>query len=210
MKIDIVSDVSCPWCIIGYKALEAAIIELNMQNSIELHWKAFELNPHMPSEGQDKHEHIMQKYGATPEQSAATRNAIIARGAELGFAFNYKEDSRVYNTFDAHRLIHWSDEFDKQTELELALFDLYFTKNGNPGSHADLLMTVAKVGLDVDAAKEILDSDLYSSEVRAQQEIYRQAGINSVPAFIINGKHLISGGQPKEIFVQALQELQDT
>ena len=209
MKIDIVSDVSCPWCIIGYKAFQAAVVQLNIQDSVDVHWRAFELNPDMPPEGQNKHEHIMQKYGATPEQSAGTRQQIINRGADLGFTFNYKEDSRVYNTFDAHRLLHWASEFGKQTELKLALFDMYFTENGNPGSHDELLETVAKVGLDVAKAKEILSSDIYTNEVREEQNKYRLAGINSVPAFVINDTHLISGGQPVEAFVQALQELGD-
>lgn len=207
MKIDIVSDVSCPWCIIGYKAFETAVTELGMQDDIELNWKAFELNPNMPQEGQDKREHLFEKYGATPEQTMTNRKHIMDRGEVLGFTFNYIEDSRVYNTFNAHRLIHWSKEHGLQTELKLALFDLYFTDNGDPSKHEDLLSVVEKVGLDVAKAEEILNSDRYAQEVRTEQEMYRNLGINSVPAFIINDTHLISGGQPVEHFKRALQEL---
>lgn len=207
MKIDIVSDVSCPWCIIGYKALESAMTELNMHDSIEISWKAFELNPNMPPEGQDKREHLFEKYGATPEQTMANRKHIMERGKALGFSFNYVEDSRVYNTFDAHRLLHWANEFGLQTELKLAMFDLYFTENGNPSCNDDLIKTVERVGLDVSKAKEIMDSDIYTNDVREEQNKYRLAGINSVPAFIINDTHLISGGQPVEVFKKALQEL---
>ncbi len=207
LKIDIVSDVSCPWCIIGYKALESAIASVLPQEEVELHWKAFELNPNMPAEGQDKREHLAEKYGATPEQILQNRQHIVQRGADLGIVFNYQEDSRVYNTFDAHRLLHWAEEHDLQTDLKLALFDLYFTENGDPSDKSSLLDVVKRVGLDVEKAKDILASDAYTQAVREQQALYQQAGIHSVPAFIFNDKHLISGGQPIEVFEKFLQDL---
>jgi len=207
IKIDIVSDVSCPWCIIGYKGLEAAIDEMNLKDSVDINWKAFELNPGMPREGQDKREHLSQKYGSTLLQIKANREALIERGAAVGFTFNYKEDSRVYNTFDAHRLIHWAEKFGLQTELKLKLFDLYFTQDGNPSNQEDLLQTVEAVGLSIEGAKAVLQSDQFSREVMQEQAAYRQAGIQSVPSFIINDKHLISGGQPKEAFINFFNEL---
>lgn len=207
LKIDIVSDVSCPWCIIGYKALESALSELKLLDSSELNWKAFELNPHMPADGQDLREHIQQKYGASAEQSAANRDNIAARGEALGFNFNFADDSRIYNTFNAHRLLHWAKEHDLQTQLKLALFDMYFTEHGDPSDPEQLLAVVESVGLDAAKAKEILESDLYEKEVRSEQEKYRNLGINAVPSFIINDKHLIKGGQPAEVFKSFLQEL---
>lgn len=207
IKVDIVSDVSCPWCIIGYKAFEQALTKTELSDKVELNWKAFELNPNMPPEGQDKREHLAEKYGASEEQTMQNRKHIMQRGAELGFTFNYKKDSRVYNTFDAHRLLHWAEEFHLQTELKLALFDLYFAENRDPSSKSDLLEKVTEVGLDVEMAESILNSDKYAQEVRQQQEMYRQAGVRSVPAFIFNDKHLISGGQPSEVFEQFLQDL---
>lgn len=201
IKIDIVSDVSCPWCIIGYKGLEAALTDMNLNDEVEISWKAFELNPGMPKEGQDKREHLAQKYGSTLEQILANRQALIERGASVGFTFNYKEDSKVYNTFNAHRLLHWAKEFGLQSELKLKLFDMYFTDNGDPSNVTELLKAVEELGLDVQKATDILDSDAFADAVMQEQAAYRQAGIQSVPSFIIDDKHLISGGQPKEAFI---------
>ena len=207
IKIDIVSDVSCPWCIIGYKGLEAALIEMNLNDSVDISWKAFELNPGMPEEGQDKREHLQQKYGSSFEQIKVNREALIERGASVGFTFNYREDSRVYNTFDAHRLIHWAKGFDLQTEMKLKLFDLYFTDDGNPSNTEELLQAVEDVGLDIEKAKTVLESNQFADEVMQEQAAYRQAGIQSVPSFIANNKYLMTGGQPKEAFVQFLNKV---
>ena len=205
--IDIVSDVSCPWCIIGYKALEAAINKLDIEGGVELNWLPFELNPEMGPEGQNRNDYIRKKYGLTPEQGDANRQNLITRGAELGYAFNFTADGRVYNTFNAHRLIHWAKEEDLQTELKLALFDLFFQQEGNPSNDEDLLSCVSKVGLNTERAKEILNSNDYEEVVRKDLLFPRQNNINSVPAFIFNRKYLVSGGQPIEVFVNALTEL---
>ncbi len=201
IKVDIVSDVSCPWCIIGYKGLQAALNDMELNDSVDISWKAFELNPDMHKEGQDKREHLAQKYGINNQQIMQNRENIKERGASVGFDFKYKEDSRVYNTFDSHRLLHWAEQFGLQTKLKLRLFDLYFTENGNPSNKEELLIAVQDVGLDIELAKELLDSDQYAHEVMQEQAAYRKAGIQSVPSFIIDDTHLISGGQPKEAFV---------
>ncbi len=206
--IDIVSDVSCPWCIIGYRALEDALRELDIEASVNINWRPFELNPTMPTAGQDRVEHIQQKYGLTEAQGAANRQNLIDRGLSVAYEFNFPENGRVYNTFDAHRLLHWAKEHGSQTELKLALFDLYFKNAGNPSDHQQLLDCVEQLGLDRQQAQAVLDSDKYTSEVRAEQQLGQQQGISSVPAFIFNNKYLISGGQPKEVFVNALTELQ--
>lgn len=207
MKIDFVSDVSCPWCVIGLKSLEAALARVGNEVSAELHFQPFELNPQMPAGGQDIDEHLAQKYGSTREQSERSREAIRARGAAIGFDFEMGKRSRIYNTFDAHRLLHWAESEGHQRALKHALFEAYFTQGRNPGDHAVLIELAEKVGLDPARAAEILASDTYADDVRRQQRFYTDNGINAVPAVIINDRHLIQGGQPSEVFEQALRQI---
>jgi len=205
--IDIISDVSCPWCVIGYNSLLSALDELNAKDSVKISWRPFELNPSMPPEGQDRGEHMQQKYGVSIEQAKINRQKLVERGLSVGYEFKFSDKPRVYNTFNAHRLIHWATEHGLQTELKLALFDLFFKQDGNPSSNDDLLSCAVAVGLPEQQAKEVLESDKFAKEVRADQELTQQQGISSVPAFIFNNKYLVSGGQPKEVFVNAIQEL---
>ena len=214
LKIDFVSDVSCPWCVIGLAALDQALMNVKADITAEIHFQPFELNPQMGPAGQEITEHITQKYGITPAQSDANRETIRARGAELGFRFAMPADagggrSRIYNTFDAHRLLHWAETVSlaAQKALKQALFAAYFTDGQSPASHDVLVRVAGQVGLDVAQAKVVLDSDLYAAEVRAQAQVYTRQGIRSVPAIIINDKHLISGGQPVEVFEQALRQI---
>ncbi|MDC8758834.1 DsbA family oxidoreductase [Janthinobacterium fluminis] len=207
MKIDFVSDVSCPWCVIGLRSLEQALQHLDGEVSAAIHFQPFELNPGMPAEGQDVGEHLAEKYGSTPEQMAQSREAIRARGAELGFAFEMDQRKRIYNTFDAHRLLHWAGLEGRQRELKHALFEAYFSHGDNPGAHAVLLRLAQQVGLDGATAAQVLATDAYADEVRAHQRYYREQGINSVPAIIINDRHLISGGQSVDVFEQALRQI---
>ncbi len=207
MKIDFVSDVSCPWCVIGLKALEAAIARLGDEVKTELHFQPFELNPQMPPGGQDIDEHLAEKYGATPEQSEQTREMIRARGEEAGFTFAMAKRSRIYNTFDAHRLLHWAEQEGRQLALEHALFRAYFTDGENPGAHEVLIRIAGEVGLDAARAREILSSDEYADAVRRQERFYLDQGISAVPAVIVNDRHLIQGGHPTEVFEQALRRI---
>lgn len=214
MKIDFVSDISCPWCVIGLRALDQALARVGSEVSAELHFQPFELNPNMPDEGQDITEHITQKYGISPEQAHANRENIRARGAQLGFKFSAAEEtgggrSRIYNTFDAHRLLHWAALVSpaKQKALKEALFQAYFTDGQSPGSYEVLVRVATEVGLDGAKAQEILDTGAYADDVREREQFYQEQGIHSVPAIIINGKHLISGGQPVEVFEQALRQI---
>ena len=207
IRIDFVSDVSCPWCVIGLKSLEQALDKLDGAVQAEIHFQPFELNANMPVEGEDIGEHIARKYGSTPEQMAQSREAIRARGEQLGFTFAMDKRGRIYNTFDAHRLLHWAAIEGRQKALKMALFDAYFTQGQNPSSHEVLLKVAGDVGLDTVQAAEVLASDAYADEVRAQERFYQQNGINSVPAVIINERHLISGGQPPEVFEQALRQI---
>jgi predicted DsbA family dithiol-disulfide isomerase len=209
VSIQIVSDVSCPWCIIGFKSLQSAIEQLGAGDDVNLHWRPFELNPTMPAEGQDRIEHLQQKYGGTVEQMAANRQGIVDRGLAEGYEFKFPDNGRVYNTFNAHRLIHWAAEFGLQTELKLALFDLFFQQSGDPSNVAQLLEVVSSVGLDASLAQDVIESGLYEKEVRADQALSQQQGISSVPAFIFNNKYMVSGGQPKETFIKVLQQIDE-
>lgn len=207
LKIDIVSDVSCPWCIIGYRSLSLALEKLAPKISAQLAWKPFELNPDMPVEGQHMGEHLHEKYGSSRDDIEQARNMITARGAALGFQFNFKDEGRIYNTFNAHRLLYWARQHAKQTELKLALFKLYFTEGGNPGNTEELLKTVAKTGLPADEARKILDSDRFAQEVREEEAKYLAMGVHSVPTFIINDHYRLVGGQPVDEFVATLEKI---
>ena len=211
MKIDFVSDVSCPWCVIGLKSLETALGRLAGLVAADIHFQPFELNPQMPAEGQDIGEHLAQKYGSTPEQSQRNREAIRVRGAEVGFKFGMANRSRIYNTFDAHRLLHWAEAEAEGRGLQLALkealFTAYFANGEDPSSHAVLARVAGEAGLNTQRAQEILASDEYATEVRERERFYLDQGIHSVPAVIVNDRHLISGGQPAEVFEQALRKI---
>ena len=207
LKIDFVSDVSCPWCVIGLRALEQALDNVSDAARADIHFQPFELNPQMPPEGQDIAEHIAQKYGSTAEQLARNQENIRARGEALGFTFNMEKRSRIYNTFDAHRLLHWAELEGRQPELKRALFAAYFTEGRNPSDRDVLVEVAARAGLDSVRAREILESGDYANDVRAREQFYGQAGIHAVPSVIVNDKYLIQGGQPVEVFEQALRKI---
>ena len=209
LKIDFVSDISCPWCAIGLAALEQALAQSSDVLSAELHFQPFELNPQMPPGGQDITEHLTQKYGSTPEQQAQIRATIAQRGQDVGFSFNAAGRGRIYSTFDAHRLLHWAglETEVKQTALKKALLVSCHSQSQNVESHAVLLDAAARAGLDRARAQQILESDEFAAEVREREAFYTGHGINSVPAVIINERHLISGGQPVAMFEQALRQI---
>jgi predicted DsbA family dithiol-disulfide isomerase len=205
LKIDFVSDISCPWCVIGLKSLEQALERLGPETTADIHFQPFELNPQMPAEGQDIGEHIAQKYGSTNEDLVRNQESIRARGAALGFDFNMNLRSRIYNTFDAHRLLHWAELQGRQHALKQALFTAYFTEGRNPGDRHVLIDVATQVGLDPVRAREILDSGTYAKEVRESEQHYGRQGIRAVPSVIVNDKYLIQGGQPVEVFEKALR-----
>ena len=210
LKIDFVSDIACPWCAVGLGALEGALQRLAPEVTAELHFQPFELNPDMPAGGQDIGEHLTEKYGSTPEQQEQIRAMIRQRGAEVGFSFHPGGRGRVYNTLDAHRLLHWSGLLGAdgpQYALKKALLEAYQGRAECVESHEVLLAAVAAAGMDVAQARSILESDQYADDVRAVERYYQGAGIHSVPAIIINDRHLISGGQPVEVFEKALRHI---
>jgi predicted DsbA family dithiol-disulfide isomerase len=209
LKIDFVSDVSCPWCAVGLGALQQALSRLEPTISAKLHFQPFELNPQMGPGGQDMSEHLTQKYGSTPQQQAQSRDNIARRGAEVGFQFNAQGRARIYNTFDAHRLLLWAGQLDlaRQLALKHALLSACHRDRQAMDEPAVLLAAAAAAGLDTSEAARILESDRYAQEVRTSQAYYRDAGIHAVPAVVVNDRHLISGGQPSAVFEQALQQI---
>lgn len=209
LQIDFVSDVACPWCAIGLSSLERALAELDGEVQVELRFRPFELNPGMGPEGQDVTEHLAAKYGSTPEQQAANREALRQRGAAVGFEFKPEGRGRIWNTFDAHRLLHWAGEQDGDAQLRLkkALLGVYHTEGRSPADPAVLLDAVERAGLDRAAAAEVLQDGRYAEEVRSQEAFWQQLGIHAVPSVVINQRHLIQGGQPPEVFAQALRQI---
>ena len=212
LKIDFVSDVVCPWCAVGLGGLETALDALKGEGiGADIAFQPFELNPQIAPEGENIVEHIGRKYGSTPEQSAANRAMITVRAAEAmpGFEMRMGPDSRIWNTFDAHRLLHWAATIGpaEQKALKTALFTAHFTDGRtmtDPGVLAD---AAAAAGLSRDKAVEVLADDLYAAEVRAAEALWVSRGINSVPAVVVEGKWLISGGQPAAVFEEALRRM---
>ena len=209
LKIDFVSDIACPWCAVGLFSLEKALERLQGEVQAELHFQPFELNPNMAPGGQDLGEHLSEKYGSTAEQQAQIRATINARGAEVGFAFAPGGRGRVYNTFDAHRLLTWAPGQGEgaQHRLKKALLQAYQGRAERIEDPEVLLAAVQEAGLDTVAAREVLESGAYADKVRAVEQLYQRSGIHSVPAVIINDQYLISGGQPVEVFEQSLRQI---
>ena len=198
MKIDFVSDVACPWCAVGLNSLEIALSRLEGAVSAQLQFQPFELNPSMPPDGEDAIEYLSRKYGASPEQLAASRQMLRERGASVGFEFGNRV--RVWNTFDAHRLLHWAGLQGRQRELKHALLRAYHSRGENPGAPAVLLGCAVEAGLDPEQARD-------ADDVREREAYYQQLGIRSVPSVIVDDRQLIEGGQPPEVFEQALRRI---
>ncbi|WP_405326740.1 DsbA family oxidoreductase [Leeuwenhoekiella sp. LLG6367-2.1] len=206
LKIDIVSDVVCPWCIIGYKRLDKAIKELGLEDQIELEWQPFELNPNMPVEGQNLREHIAEKYGSTTAQQEESQQRMIDAGAELGFKFDYFEDMRMANTFDAHILLEYAKDFGKQTELKMQLIKAFFSERKDVSKQSVLKEALLKVGLNAEEALKRLDSEEARYEVRTTQSYWKNLGVNSVPTVVFDRKSAVTGAQPVDVFKQVLLE----
>jgi predicted DsbA family dithiol-disulfide isomerase len=205
MRIDFVSDIACPWCAVGLNALERALERIGPEVPVDLHFQPFELNPDMGPEGADAAAYLKGKYGLSDAQLAHNRGVLHERGAAVGFAFG--ERARVWNTFDAHRLLHWAGLQGCQRELKHALLQAYHGQGRNPGATEVLLELAAAVGLDSKRAAEVLASGAYADEVRAAERRWQQAGIHSVPSVVVDERHLIQGGQPPEVFEQALRQI---
>ncbi|HEY6940409.1 DsbA family oxidoreductase [Dokdonella sp.] len=207
IRIDFVSDVVCPWCAVGLASLERALERIGDAVEVDLHFQPFELNPGMPAEGEDATSHLVAKYGLSREQLDHNRATIRARGAEVGFAFG--ERGRIVNTFDAHRLLHWAGTLGagEQRALKHALLQAYHGDGRDVSDHDVLVAIAGSAGLDAARARTILASDEFADAVRAQERYFTDRGIRGVPAVILDERHLISGGQPVEVFEQALRRV---
>lgn len=207
LHIDFVSDVACPWCAVGLNALERAIERIGPDIDVQIHMQPFELNPTMPPGGADAKQYLQSKYGMSDEQLAANRERIVALGAAAGFAFGTRE--RVWNTFDAHRLLHWAglQSAPAQLALKHALLAAYHTDGRNPGDEQVLVDCAVQAGLDGEAARGVVRGDDYTAEVRAAEAHWQRLGIHAVPSVVIDDRHLIQGGQPPEVFERALRQL---
>ncbi|MGM5469723.1 DsbA family oxidoreductase [Flavobacteriaceae bacterium LMO-SS05] len=206
LKIDIVSDVVCPWCTIGYKRLEKAISELDIQDQVEIEWQPFELNPNMPVEGQNVQEHIAEKYGSSIEQQKKSQKFMTETGAELGFTFDYYDDMRMGNTFDAHILLDFAKDFGKQTELNMRLTTAFFSERKDVSKRSILKQALLDVGLNAEEALAKLDSDEARYEVRSKEAYWKNLGVNSVPTIVFNRKSAVTGAQHIDVFKQVLTE----
>jgi predicted DsbA family dithiol-disulfide isomerase len=205
LRIDIVSDVMCPWCIIGYRQLSQALAAVGTDH--EIHWHPFELNPQMPPEGQNTRDHIIEKYGSTPEQSEQSRQHMTALADELGFDFEWTEDSRMHNTFNTHQLLHWAGTQGRKHDLKLALFTAHFTDQRNLSDNAVLADIAAETGLDRAQAAAVLDDQRFANDVRSAEEYWQQQGISGVPAVVFDQKHLITGAQGVDNYTNILSQL---
>ncbi|MGY3230423.1 putative DsbA family dithiol-disulfide isomerase [Luteibacter sp. HA06] len=207
MKIDFVSDIACPWCVIGLGGLEIALERLQNEIEPEITFHPFELNPNMPAGGENTVEHIVAKYRIPADEARVNRERIKARAAEVGFTMNTSDATRIYNTFDAHRLLAWSASQGKQQALKRQLFVVNFTDQTDPGNHDVLVDAATKVGLDPAEARAVLESDRYAEEVRRDEALWQSRGITGVPAVIVNDRYLISGGQPPDEFERQLRKI---
>jgi len=207
IKIDIVSDVVCPWCTIGYKRLEKAISEMGIQDKVEIEWHPFELNPNMPEEGENVQEHIANKYGASLEDQKRSQEHMKKVGAELGFEFDYFDDMRMVNTRDAHVLLEYAKENGKQTDLQTRLAEFFFSERKDVSDKEILKLALQEVGLNVDGAMARLESDDARNQVQSKEAYWKSLGVTSVPTIVFNQKSAVTGAQPVTVFKEVLTEL---
>lgn len=207
LRIDIVSDVVCPWCIIGYLQLTQALQATNTAH--EIHWHPFELNPNMPAEGQNLREHIIEKYGTTKAQSEASRTTMTQIGLELGFEFNFADDMRMHNTFNLHQLLHWADQQGRMNDLKQALFSAHFSHRRNLSDNSVLADVAAEIGLERGEALAVLEDQRFAATVRTAEKGWVDKGISGVPAMIFNRRHLVTGAQGVDNYMRILKQLAD-
>ena len=209
LRVDIVSDVVCPWCIIGYLQLQKALAELPGEFTLDIHWQPFELTPTRPAAGQDLREHIAQKYGSTPAQSRGARQRLVEIGESLGYHFDYFDGMRMVNTFKAHQLLHWAASHGLQTALKLAMFRAFFSERRDVGDSEQLVAIAIAVGLDGTEAAQVLADGRYVDVVRQAQSAWLEREVHAVPTFFIQDTYMIPGAQDAAVFVQALQRIRE-
>ena len=207
IQIDIVSDVACPWCAIGYARLEQAMQQMGAEYDFTVQWHAFELNPNHGGEAQPLFPALALKYGKSEAEMRENQRNMMEIAKDLGLNFDMLQERMTCNTFDAHRLVKWAGDQGQQTAMKQSLFDMYFGRGLDMSDYNNLLDCVTTVGLDREQAKQILESDQYAKTVREDEATYQQSGVSSVPAYVINNKYLISGAQDPATLVQALENI---
>lgn len=205
LRIDIVSDVVCPWCIIGYRQLAKALDATGAAH--EIHWHPFELNPGMPAEGQNLREHLAEKYGATKKQSEENRARMVEIGGDVGFEFHFADDMRMHNTFNVHQLLHWAGQQGRMHDLEMAFFAAHFTSGRNLSDPQVLADVAAEIGLDRTEALAVLDDQRFAADVRTAADDWLNKGLSGVPAVIFNNRHLVTGAQGVETYARIIEKL---
>ncbi|MGC9404267.1 DsbA family oxidoreductase [Vibrio genomosp. F10] len=208
LRVDIVSDVVCPWCVIGYLRLERVLDRLALSDHLEIHWHPFELNPAMPSEGMDLYQYTFEKYAITSDASESARQSIYQLGLELNFTFNFSQDMKIYNTRKAHQLLMWSAQFGLQYSLKMALFNAYFTQQLDINCAETLCNIARSVGLNADVAQQVINDDSWKQAVAVTEQQWFEAGINAVPTFIINQKQILVGAQTEATLTDVIKNAQ--
>ena len=208
VRIDVVSDIVCPWCFIGKHRLEKAIA-LNPDIPVEVHWRPYFLNDWIPREGISREQYLTTKFGS-PERYKGIAQRVSAAAAAEGLTYAMDKISRQPNTLDAHRLIRWADEIGKAAEMKQRLMDLYFTEGADLTSHAVLAQAAADIGLDAEATRKALASDKDVAEIEREALSAKEAGIDGVPCFIFGGKFAISGAQAPEDLAEAIERMAQT
>ena len=207
IKIDIVSDVVCPWCTVGYKRLEKAIAELGIQDKVEIEWQPFELNPTMPADGQNLNEHMMEKYRMSPEQLKQTQQHMVNAANDVDFDFNFDDKSLMVNTFEAHILLEYAKGFGKQTELKMQLMRAYFSDGKDVSDKNILKQALLDVGLNAEEALSKLNDEEAIKEIRTKQDYWKGMGISSVPTIVFNRKSAVTGAQPVSSLKKFISEM---
>ncbi|OKY25844.1 DsbA family oxidoreductase [Thalassotalea sp. PP2-459] len=207
INIDIISDVVCPWCIVGYKHLAAAIAELNIQDKVEIQWQPFELNPDMPPEGEELSAHMARKYGSSKAESEQARRNITQAAAEYGFHFNYVEGMKIVNTFNVHLLLDYAHSLGLQTALKMRLFSAYFSENKDISNIAVLTKEAEEVGITFEQSTTAFEDNEIKQRVKALESQWQSMGVSGVPTVIFNRTSALTGAQPQETYKQALLSL---
>lgn len=207
IKLDIISDVVCPWCIIGYRRLEKAIFDMGIQDRVEIEWQPFELNPHMPAEGEEIVDHMSNKYGMTPDESIRTLTNMTELGAEIGFTLDFFDGMKMVNTRDVHILLDYAKASGKQTELKMRLFEAFFSERKDVSDRLILTREIQRVGLNADESLAKLDDAAVREGVQTQKAYWHRLGVSSVPTVVFNRSSALNGAQPVDVYQQVLTEL---
>lgn len=207
IKLDIISDVVCPWCVIGYKRVEHAIAEMGIEDQVEIEWHPFQLNSYMPEEGEEVHGHMARKYGTTPDDSRRTLGQITTLGAELGFTFDFFDGFKMVNTGDLHILLDYAKESGRQTELKMRLFKACFSERKNVADRKILAQELQIIGLNVEEALLRLDDDTFRNQVQIHEKKWKGLGVSAVPTMVFNNSGSLVGAQQVDVYKQVLSEL---